>query len=202
MRRIMREEQMLKFRMSAADGNTHPRHRKIKIELYAAISSSAALVRVLLINGATLLPFGAMEPNDNTGFGRANLANSLTIVQGEAGTGRIEHTFDATHGNPFIHSFNCTEVSDFKVTLVWSDPPGPKIQNQLTLQVTSSAQPDIKRLDPARGPQLNIVQQVLWYKMPPGTVAMKVQYEKSARERRATFLAIMVCPVVIGGATS
>ncbi|OQU95801.1 hypothetical protein CLAIMM_01969 [Cladophialophora immunda] len=184
-----------------------------------------------------------MEPNDNTGFGRANLANSLTIVQGEAGTGRIEHTFDATHGNPFIHSFNCTEVSDFKVTLVWSDPPGPKIQNQLTLQVTSSAQPDIKRLDPARGPQLNIVQQVLWYKMPPGTVAIKVQYEKSARAGGATpyqtehvargtllplslirlpppqnpyhdctpnntappfpaFLAIMVCPVVIGGATS
>src|SRR5262249_26202520 len=101
---------------------------------------SAALLKALLINGAVELAgqYSPSEagpsPNNNSGFGRVNLANSVIIPGVDRDRGFRE-------GGPLRQddedtiTVPTTVGTSLKVTLVWSDPPGAALQNDLDLIV-------------------------------------------------------------------
>ncbi|KAL7936595.1 peptidase S8 and S53 [Trichoderma chlorosporum] len=95
---------------------------------------SAALIKALLINGAD--PLSDITPNVHSGFGRVNLANSLTAACGHQGTKLIEQEISDTVRRLEIFTQVETKYSNLKTTLVWSDPPeNSTIRNKLRLEV-------------------------------------------------------------------
>jgi hypothetical protein len=160
---------------------------------------SAALLKALLINGAVELagqyvPSEAgPSPNSNSGFGRVNLSNSV-ILPNQADCGYRE-------GGPLAQGASEEVVVDIpskgdllriqgrsaspsasngavlKVSLVWTDPPGVTLQNDLDLILVSSDgtekhgnmgdKPDFDRS--------NNVEQVEWSNIPQGNVKIIVR---------------------------
>src|SRR6185369_1125641 len=114
----------------------------------------ASLVKAMLINGATELsgqysPSEAgTSPNNNSGFGRVNLTNSI-IIPGpdpDAGFGEggplkqgDEETFeiDIPSKAPGDNAPTAAGAT-FKITLAWTDPPGAALQNDLDLIVVAA----------------------------------------------------------------
>lgn len=100
------------------------------------ISPSAALMKAMLINGATV-PFGqSNRPDKHRGFGWLNLENTI----------RPEPTGDQLFLDSTEHAVGYSEVRrfsvhpaqinhPFRVTLAWTDAPGVGIQNRLYLRV-------------------------------------------------------------------
>ena len=162
---------------------------------------SAALIKALLVNGAVRLPGqytpteAGSSPNSNSGWGRVDLAGSVIIpsTNGDAGFGEggplkqgdsntIE--IDIPKGPP--RHEGAAEPDDvapmavgatFKITLVWSDPPGAGLQNDLDLIVRAANGAErhgnmgtSKRFDRA-----NNVEQVLWTNMPPGPAKITIR---------------------------
>ena len=130
------------------------------------LSPSAALIKALLINGANVINPTTPEyvPSKESGFGRVNIANSITIINSELGTGfREPELSDSAH-------FWSEEIevkpkhATLKATLVWSDPPGEEIKNKLRLGVGKSKFPKCN----------NTAQQVIWSTTSPGKVTIKV----------------------------
>jgi serine protease AprX len=122
---------------------------------------SAALLKALLINGAVELAgqYSPSEagpsPNENSGWGRVNLANSV-IIPGpnpnsgfgeggplkQGGEDKIsveipEHasTGEARASGQGVSPQTASHGLTLKATLVWSDPPGVALQNDLDLIV-------------------------------------------------------------------
>jgi serine protease AprX len=163
---------------------------------------SAALIKALLINGTIELkgqynPTEAgASPNNNSGFGRVNLGGSV-IIPGpnpDAGFG---------DGGPLSEGDSETITVDipdrppsggeggggarsgpggagggvtFKVTLVWTDPPGPELQNDLDLTVRA-ANGDERHgnMGTSSGyDRRNNVEQVTWDHMPAGTAEITI----------------------------
>jgi hypothetical protein len=156
---------------------------------------TAALIKALLINGAVELPgqYSPSEaghsPNNHSGFGRVDLAGSVIIPgpdpdggfgeggplkQGEEETIAVEipkrtprhHEGEADSDDVAPAGVGVT----FKITLVWSDPPGATLQNDLDLIVRAANGEErhgnmgtSKKFDRA-----NNVEQVVWHNMPPG----------------------------------
>jgi serine protease AprX len=163
---------------------------------------SAALVKALLVNGAVRLPGqytpteAGSSPNSNSGWGRVDLAGSVIIPgpNGDAGFGEGGPLFkqgdsdtidiDIPKGPP--RHEGSAEPEDvaptavgatFKITLVWSDPPGAALQNDLDLIVRAANGAErhgnmgtSKKFD--RG---NNVEQVLWTNMPPGPAKITIR---------------------------
>lgn len=135
---------------------------------------SAALIKALLINGADILnpptpDFPRFVPSKESGFGRVNMANTIGIVHCEHGAGfhqcelsnntlKQDKEIEVTHDRTTV-----------KATLVWLDPPGDMIKNQLHLAVRDSFQ----RSKSAIGK--NTSQQVVWYNISPGKVTLNVR---------------------------
>jgi|GEM_PF-58981 len=99
-----------------------------------------ALVKSLLILGAE--DMGTRDiPNNNEGWGRVNLARSLTVI-GDTGVWVDDRNF-LRSGNSRDYSFNLSHGwQQFKVVLSWSDYRGnswasTQLQNNLDLEVTS-----------------------------------------------------------------
>jgi serine protease AprX len=107
-------------------------------------SPSAALVKAMLINGATPIhgqyvpPEVGAPPDNSQGFGRIDLAATVgphpsgttVVFKDEAttlDTGQSEETRQAVAAGQTL-----------KVTLVWTDPAGAALQNDLDLVVTTS----------------------------------------------------------------
>jgi hypothetical protein len=160
---------------------------------------SAALLKALLINGAVELsgqyvPSEAgPSPNSNSGFGRVNVPNSV-ILPNQADRGYREGGPLAQGGSEEI-TVNIPSKGDLprapgssastaasngvvlKVTLVWTDPPGDNLQNDLDLIVVSpdgtekhgnmGDKPDFDRS--------NNVEQVEWRYFPHGSVKIIVR---------------------------
>jgi hypothetical protein len=130
-------------------------------------SPSAALIKALLINGAEIL--SQPMPNIESGFGRVNIANSITVARGEPGTGF--HELELSDSAKQWRSDEIIKVeprhSTLKATLVWSDPAGNEIKNRLRLEVRHTSGPKYGRSD-------NNVQQVLWSNISPGEVRLRV----------------------------
>jgi serine protease AprX len=160
-------------------------------------SPSAALIKALLINGAVELPgqYAPSEagpsPNNDSGFGRVDLAGSVIIPgpdadggfgeggplkQGEEDTIRVSVPEGGRHRDGVAGAFAATGAR-LKVTLVWTDPPGAALQNDLDLIVRARNGDErhgnmgtSERFDRA-----NNVEQVVWDNVPPGDAEIVVR---------------------------
>lgn len=154
---------------------------------------SAALVKALLIEGAVPLagqykPTEAgSSPNGNSGWGRVDLAGSV-ILPGPAHNGGFgdggplsegeEDGFTITirrsRRKPKRGQNTKPEVTalgqTLKITLVWSDPPGPQLQNDLDLIVIASDGTERHgNMGTSEGfDRENNVEQIVWENIPPG----------------------------------
>ncbi|MGE5291608.1 MAG: S8 family serine peptidase [Micromonosporaceae bacterium] len=163
---------------------------------------SAALVKALLINGAVELagqysPSEAgSSPNDNSGFGRVNLAGSVIIpgVNRNAGLGEggpLKHGDEDTieveipegppeHGQSENAARSVGPAGagvTFKITLVWTDPPGAELQNDLDL-IVRAANGEERHGNMGTSDKFdrqNNVEQVAWPGMPPGKAVIVVR---------------------------
>ncbi|KOX11585.1 S8 family serine peptidase [Streptomyces sp. NRRL B-3648] len=145
---------------------------------------SAALVKALLINGAVQLtgqyaPSEAgTSPNNSSGFGLVNLAGSV-LDHGDTNAGFTEDG-PLEQGEENILRVQVPATGSFrtlKVTLVWTDPPGAALQNDLDLIVRAvSGQERHGNMGTSTGfDRANNVEQVHWENVPPGDVDIIVR---------------------------
>ena len=136
---------------------------------YQGISSNAALIKALLINGADILnpTTPNFVPSNHSGFGRVNIANTIAVVHGDPGTGfRMDKVSDDTPW--WLETIQVVPgYTTLKVTLVWSDPPGQTLNNRLGLEVRDDTGPKFARNN-------NTVQQVVWSTISPGDASLRV----------------------------
>ncbi|KRE30447.1 S8 family serine peptidase [Agromyces sp. Soil535] len=157
---------------------------------------SAALVKALLVNGADELPGqynpseAGASPNSNSGWGRVNLAGSVILPgpavdagfgeggpleQGEEDSFTVEVPEEPRHDEE--RGIRAAGGATFKVSLVWSDPAGALLQNDLDLVVIaadgSERRGNVGTADDFD--RVNNVEQVLWVGMPPGTSTVVVR---------------------------
>jgi hypothetical protein len=148
------------------------------------VSPSAALVKAMLINGAKPMrgqytPAEVAAPPDNSqGFGRIDLAATVgpynpgttVVFKDEAtalDTGQTEETQQAVAVGQTL-----------KVTLVWTDPAGEALQNDLDLIVMT---PDGQELHGNVGPgatgfdRSNNVEQIVVPNIAAGTASITVR---------------------------
>ena len=154
---------------------------------------SAALIKAILINGADPLPGqyspteAGTSPNMASGWGRVDLAGSIIIPgpnpnggfgdggplkQGQNGTVTI--TIPKQKNSAGAHTTGTGYT--LKVTLVWTDPPGAKLQNDLDLIVkASNGQVRHGNMGTSKNfDRVNNVEQVVWANIPAGTVTFTI----------------------------
>lgn len=174
--------------------------REFAIKQKAIKTPSAALIKAMLVNGAHNLggqytPSEAgVIPNVNQGFGRVDVGavvNALgpsaqLIVQDEAGaldTGEEQKiTVTVPAGATLL-----------KVTLVWTDPPGEGLQNDLDLIVRNAAGKERHGNQPATAAafdRTNNVEQVVWDHPVSGAVDVLVRAFRVAQFAQSYALVI------------
>jgi hypothetical protein len=161
---------------------------------------SAALIKALLINGAVALagqysPTEAgASPNNNSGWGRVDLAGSVIIPGPDANGGFGEGgplkqgdsdtiEVDIPKRSPHPGAADEEDVAPaaggatFKITLVWSDPPGAALQNDLDLivQAANGSERHGNMGTSKKFDRVNNVEQVRWTNMPPGTAKITIR---------------------------
>ena len=119
---------------------------------------SAALIQALLINGAVSLPGeytpseAGASPNNASGWGRVNLAGSIILPGPNSANGALATAIPPVkqgQDGTVIIKVPLTKAPPqdvvpfgtgltLKVTIVWTDPPGAKLQNDLDLIVTAA----------------------------------------------------------------
>ena len=163
---------------------------------------SAALVKAMLINGARniggqYVPSEAgVIPNLNQGFGRVDVAaivgplapGGQLVVQDEAvalDTGE-EQTVTVTVP---------VGATSLKVTLVWTDPPGAGLQNDLDLIVSGAGGAERHGNQPANATafdRTNNVEQVVWDHPTSGKVNIRVRAFRVAQFPQSYALAVRI----------
>ena len=115
--------------------------REYLIEIAQRPSPQGALVKALLVLGAQ--DIGTRDiPNDNEGWGRINLKNSLAPSGGK-GIWVDDRSVMSGTGNSKSYPFNISQANGlFKVVLTWSDERGSRFSsaqlvNDLDLEVTA-----------------------------------------------------------------
>jgi subtilisin family serine protease len=145
---------------------------------------SAALLKALLINGAVELTGqyprseAGPSPNNSSGFGLVNLAGSV-IGPDDTNAGFVEGE-PLDQGQENIVRVQVPATGSFrtlKVTLVWTDPPGAALQNDLDLIVrTVGGQERHGNMGASTGfDRTNNVEQVRWENVPPGEADIVVR---------------------------
>lgn len=178
---------------------------------------SAALIKALLVNGTVEMKgqYTSKEigppPDNNAGFGRVNLSNSLGSIvpeSNEAGGYGDGPALDDRGTPPQPHTFKIPVPENgpttLKITLVWTDPAGSKLQNDLDLIVTA---PDGKtemhgnvmnktftaspRNDSVEEPgafdRQNNVEQIVWTGVQPGDYLVTVRVHRLAKRTTQPF---------------
>lgn len=162
---------------------------------------SAALIKALLINGAVELPgqYSPSEagpsPNNDSGFGRVDLGGSV-IIAGQNPNGDFGEGGPLAQGEEDGFEVKIPESSPgegagsqgaghatFKITLVWTDPPGEALQNDLDL-ILRTADGDERHgnMGTDRGfDRVNNVEQIVWTDIPPGEAKVVVRAERITR---------------------
>ncbi|MFD6277133.1 S8 family serine peptidase [Streptomyces sp. NPDC060209] len=154
---------------------------------------SAALVKAMLINGAVELPGqydpsdAGPSPNNDSGFGRVDLSRSVVLPGDDERAGFHE-------GGPLdqgeqerlrirIPERDGGRKPTFVVTLVWTDPPGAALQNDLDLVVrTADGRERHGNMGTSAGfDRTNNVEQVQWDDIPAGGVAVIVRAHRITR---------------------
>jgi serine protease AprX len=142
----------------------------------------AALVKALLVNGAVELagqynPSEAgASPNGSSGWGRVDLAGSVVIPGANQSAG-FGLGGPLQQGASTAITVNIPAQSTFKITLVWTDPPGPLLQNDLDL-IVQAANGEERHGNMGTGTgfdRRNNVEQVVWTNMPPGDAKIAVR---------------------------
>ncbi|KAK3647350.1 hypothetical protein LTR22_013781 [Elasticomyces elasticus] len=138
-------------------------------------SPSAALVKAVLINGAVELK-GQYQPSEaglapdySSGWGRVHLNESVLTTTASDSAGCHEGAA-LDDGGSFAFTVPVTQTrAMLKVTLVWTDWPGPKLQNDLELTVSLGAQ---SRAGNTGLNRTNNVEQVVWTDIPQGRASV------------------------------
>ncbi|WP_160109674.1 S8 family serine peptidase [Pseudomonas izuensis] len=169
----------------------------------------AALIKALLINGAVELvgQYSPSEagpsPNNNSGFGRVNLLGSVILPgpnpdaglgdggplkQGEEFTITVDIPREIPKNKKVSKSAPASVGAKglgvtFKITLVWSDPAGPDLQNDLDLIVKAADGSERHgNMGTSSGfDRLNNVEQVQWPNMPPGKATIIIRATRITR---------------------
>ncbi|MFD8799988.1 S8 family serine peptidase [Streptomyces atroolivaceus] len=153
-------------------------------------SPSAALLKAMLINGAVELtgqytPSEAgSSPNNSSGFGLANLAGSVIDPDDtDAGFTEGDPLAQAEEEIVRIRVPATGSFRTLKVTLVWTDPPGAALQNDLDLIVRSiGGQERHGNMGTSTGfDRTNNVEQVHWKNVPPGEVDIIIRAHRITR---------------------
>lgn len=154
----------------------------------------ASLIKAMLINGATVLagqynPSEAgASPNNSSGWGRIDLAGSI-IIPGPNPTGGFHQGGPLKQGQSDTSTINIPASvrpqdvgvtalgATLKITLVWTDPPGVRLQNDLDLIVeAANGQQRHGNMGTGTGfDRLNNVEQIVWQNMPPGPAKITVR---------------------------
>ena len=115
--------------------------REYLIEIAQRPSPQGALVKALMVLGAQ--DMGSRDiPNNDEGWGRVNLRNTLAPSSGQ-GIWVDDRSVMSGTGNSKSYSFNVTQASGlFKAVLTWSDERGSRFStaqlvNDLDLEVTA-----------------------------------------------------------------
>lgn len=159
--------------------------REFAIKQKGIKKPSAALIKAMLINGAhsiggQYIPSEAgVIPNINQGFGRVDVAaivgplgsNEQLMIQDEA------NALDT--GEEQKVSVNVpVGATSLKITLVWTDPPGEGLQNDLDLIVSRGNGLERHGNQPANATafdRTNNVEQVVWDHPTSGPVNIRVR---------------------------
>lgn len=143
---------------------------------------SAALVKALLINGAQAIPgqYHPSEtgpsPNPASGWGRVNLAASV-VIPGASPDADFGEGGPLRQGEKFEGTIRIAGAGRrLKFTLVWSDPPGAQLQNDLDLIMTASDRQERHgNMGTASGfDRQNNVEQIVWENVPPGDLKFTI----------------------------
>lgn len=149
---------------------------------------SAALVKALLINGARPLnrQHGvagiANIPNSEEGFGRVDMAATVgPFVDPERVIPQDELTVLSEEQEEVAKMTIQPETSLLKVTLVWTDPPGEHLQNDLDLIIrAANGEERHGNMEPgsAEFDRANNVEQIVWPGVPAGDVEIIVRAQR------------------------
>lgn len=154
---------------------------------------SAALMKAFLINGATemagqFVPSEAGKiPNPSQGFGRVDLSNTVGPF---AATVKLEFRDEnraLDTGEEEVITLTLPSIlppataPTLKVTLVWTDAPGEALQNDLDLIVRAGGQERHGNMATRSTAfdRTNNVEQVIWSRIPSGTVEIKVRAHRA-----------------------
>ena len=165
----------------------------------------ASLIKALLINGAVELvgQYSPSEagpsPNNNSGFGRVDLLGSVILPGpnpdgGFGGGGPLKQGDSDTivvhipsqppgRGNQALAAGIMGLGATFKITLVWSDPPGADLQNDLDLIVRAADGSERHGNMGTSGgfDSVNNVEQVFWSNMPAGDAKVIIRATRITR---------------------
>ncbi len=140
---------------------------------------SAALVKAMLINGAQDIAGQYVPsetggiPNNSEGFGRIDMAATLSAS--------VQLRDEATAldtGDEETTTITVSDGASLKVTLVWTDRPGPVLQNDLDLIVRTADGQERHGNVPSNSTafdRTNNVEQVVWENVPAGDVDIIVR---------------------------
>lgn len=176
--------------------------REFAIKQRGLKKPSAALIKAMLINGAHNIggqytPSEAgMIPNINQGFGRVDVAavvgpfdpNGLLMLQDE------DTELDTGEEQSITVNVPAGAAS-LKVTLVWTDPPGEGLQNDLDLIVSGAGGSERHGNQPASGTafdRTNNVEQVVWDHPPSGAMTIRVRAFRIAQFPQSYALVVRV----------
>lgn len=152
----------------------------------------AALLKAVLINGATQLP---KVDRSAQGFGRIDMSASVLMLQvppleaGKMASSTITQPAGTLIGRPMVQDevFKfvlspalATADAKLKVTLVYNDLPGAQIQNNLNLAVLNTVTDEIKHGGESEDEidKQNNVEQVVWTPMPRVPLTIRVTAQK------------------------
>ncbi|MFB7247281.1 S8 family serine peptidase [Streptomyces populi] len=144
---------------------------------------SAALIKAMLINGADELkgqyvPSEAgPSPNNNSGFGIVNLQHAV-VLPTDAGRAGFTDAKELNQAEERAFGITIPPAGPrtLKVTLVWTDPPGPALQNDLDLIVRAGGQERHGNMGTDPGfDRINNVEQVHWQEVPAGEAEVVVR---------------------------
>ena len=159
--------------------------REYLIKSKGIAKPSAALVKAMLINGATdiagqYVPTEAGSiPNNNEGFGRVDLAATIGPFSAKQQLFlKDEHTALDTGEEEKTTIQVFAGATLLKATLVWTDPPGEALQNDLDLIVRPATGKERHGNAPSSSSgfdRKNNIEQVVWNGIPTGNVDVVVK---------------------------
>ncbi|TVV71405.1 S8 family serine peptidase [Sphingomonas solaris] len=150
---------------------------------------SAALIKAMLINGAVNIagqytPAEAGPiPNFEEGFGRVDMPNTVGPLPSDVSVEWFDEGPALQTGDEWTRDVALNQTGTLKVTLVWTDPPGEALQNDLDLILMGpSGEERHGNVAPGSSDfdRFNNVEQVEWTGLDAGTWTITVRAFRAA----------------------